>query len=539
MNRTFDRECESHNIGGLILHQRLKPVAALAAATALIAIVCASALGAEGSRNAAARSESEPVVWQGPELTAQLVPPAPSASSTPNIAPLDAASPQPGTSNAGATAAGTSAPANKQTPLLDGQSPTEELALPDATTGTEEQSQRRGVQPYGGGHPTDWPWGCGGSPYRTGPGLCDDWTVGPRWHITVDGLVMTRESTDLNALWNQMMANDLTGTVVDPTANPLVGLTPELEQFDHGPGGRITFTSQVARCTAYDVQAAYEGINDWNASIVFPKQTFDNVALPIPPNTTGDATGIDTEPGGPFPQEFQQRSLSYRSDLNSGELNFIPGVDPACRPFFGARFIRFSDEIQDQLNQETQPPLPGPLTTSITPGPAPPGTPIAVNDPIGPTYETDRLNIFHLQNNLMGFQLGMLFDSVQLTDRLAFEGFVSGGVYYNRVKYSNVMGVFTTQTFADNTRSTGFNDARTDASNIINNDARDLSEISYEAEASLTAVCRLNRCWALRAGYQVLWINHLHLADEAFLGNPEADSDLIFHGWHAGIECRR
>jgi hypothetical protein len=167
-------------------------------------------------------------------------------------------------------------------------------------------------------------------------------------------------------------------------------------------------------------------------------------------------------------------------------------------------------------------------------------TTVTVNDPIGPTSETDRLNLFHLQNNLMGFQIGLLHDTIQLNERFALEGFVSGGVYYNRVKYSNVMGVFTTQTFADNTRTTTFDDSRTDQSNIVNNDARDLSEISYEAEASITAICRLNKCWALRAGYQVLWINHLHLADQAYLGYPDSDSsDLLFHGWHAGIECRR
>ena len=34
----------------------------------------------------------------------------------------------------------------------------------------EGNGERRGVRPYGGGHPDDWPWGCGGSPFRNGPG---------------------------------------------------------------------------------------------------------------------------------------------------------------------------------------------------------------------------------------------------------------------------------------------------------------------------------------------------------------------------------
>ena len=153
------------------------------------------------------------------------------------------------------------------------------------------------------------------------------------------------------------------------------------------------------------------------------------------------------------------------------------------------------------------------------------------------TSETDRMNLYQLQNNLMGFQVGMLHDTIRLTDRFAIEGFLNAGVFYNQVKYSNVMDTFTTQTFADNTRISG--GSRVDDSKIVNNDTRDISEIYYMTEASVTAVCRLNKCWALRGGYQFMWMDHIHTADQAFLGNPNADSDLMFQGWHAGLECRR
>jgi len=358
--------------------------------------------------------------------------------------------------------------------------------------------------------------------------------------VTIDGMVMHREGTDLTALVAQMRANNtFMSGVVQPFVNPNdptgigaeeVGggttLPPASDNFHYAPGGRISFTSQVSRCAGYDVQAVYEGINDWNADVVFPKAALPAFALVIPPSP-------NTEPGPPFPEGFQQRSLHYRSNYNSGELNFLTNCDPEWRPFFGVRFIRFDDEINDSLNQERQIPLPGPSTTTAGIGP------VNVNDPIGPTFETDRMNLFHLENNLMGFQVGLLHDTIQLNERFAVEGFVSGGVYYNQVKYSNVMGVFTTQTFADNTRSTAFNDTRTDQSNIVNNDTRDLSEISYETEASLTGVCRLNKCWALRGGYQVLYITNLHTADAAFLGFNDQSQNLFFHGWHAGVECRR
>jgi hypothetical protein len=478
-----------------------------------------ASLAAESGGNEL-RYAVEPAAWQGPALTAQLVPPAGRDSITPGTtAPNTRSSPT--TPAPAEIITPSSTPKQSESPLLDGRLPAEELIPPVVSEGSSDAGNggHHAVEPYGGGHPTDWSWGCGGSPYRTGPGLCDNYRIGPRWHVTVDGLVMHREGTEMVPLAAQMVTNDSRGTAGDPA----------LTNFGYGPGGRVAFTSQVGNCTGYDVQAVYEGINNWDASIVFPKEALTVLPIVIPPSP-------NTEPGPPFPEGFEQRSLHYRSNMNSVELNWLPNHDSEWRPIFGARFIRFDDEISDSLNQEVQSPLPGPQTTFIGPA-VPPAVPI--NDPIGPTFETDRLNLFHLENNLMGFQVGLLHDTLQLNNRFAVEGVVNGGVYYNQVKYSNVMVVSTTQTFADNTRSTDINDARTDNSTIVNNDARDLSEISYEAEASLTGVCRLNRCWSLRAGYQMMWMNHIHTADAAFLGTGDFSRDLLFYGWHAGIECRR
>ena len=119
--------------------------------------------------------------------------------------------------------------------------------------------------------------------------MCDNYKVGPRWHITVDGIVMSREQTTL-ARWNSRCAIIILLSALGgdfPTAgNGGIGyaggtangagvdVTPQDENFHYGPGGRITFTSQVGRCTGYDVEAAYEGINNWNSSVVFPKEGF-------------------------------------------------------------------------------------------------------------------------------------------------------------------------------------------------------------------------------------------------------------------------
>jgi hypothetical protein len=498
------------------VHHRLKPIANALGAGLLLATLGAVSVAAEAGDNSLRRITVEPAAWNGPPRTAQLgPPPAPNATLPQmNPAPSEIVTPS-------------STPKQYESPLLDGKLPAEELLPPVVKEGSSGEGEHQPVQPYGGGHPTDWSWGCGGNPYRTGPGLCDNYKIGPRWHVTVDGLVMHREQTDLTALVAQMRADNTFMSGDGTAVGGGTDMPPESENFHYAPGGRVTFTSQISRCAGYDVQAVYEGINDWNADVVFPKEALPPFALVIPPSP-------NTEPGAPFPEGFQQRSLHYRSNFNSGELNFLTNCDPEFRPFFGVRFIRFDDEINDSLNQERQIPLPGPQT-----GVTVPGTIAGVSDPIGPTFETDRFNILHLQNNLMGFQIGLLHDTIQLNERFALEGFVSGGVYYNQVKYSNVMGIFTTQTFADNTRSAAINDARTDTSNIVNNDARDLAEISYATEASLTGVCRLNRCWALRGGYEMLYITNLHTADVAFLGFADQSQNLFFHGWHAGIECRR
>ena len=92
----------------------------------------------------------------------------------------------------------TQTPAQTPTPLLDDGAVEEELTPP----GGDDQSNSRTPwrQPVRRRSPRDWPWGCNGSPFRTGPGFCDTWEVGCRWDVAVDGIVMLREDADLAAL---------------------------------------------------------------------------------------------------------------------------------------------------------------------------------------------------------------------------------------------------------------------------------------------------------------------------------------------------
>jgi hypothetical protein len=391
-------------------------------------------------------------------------------------------------------------------PLLDESAPRDEYAVPPVAS--DLSPMRRGVKPYGGGHGGDWPWGCGGSPFRTGPGACDTWEVGCRWDVAVDGMVMLREDTDLLALEAIMRQNSAAGTV---------GLTPAYEQFDYTAGGRVWMTSKVPNCL-WQMHAGYEGFEEWNSSVVFPKLELD-----IPP------FAFPTEPAplppDPFPEGTEQRSLHYRSSLHSGELNIVRNCHPAWRPYCGVRYMKFDDEINDFLDQEAQPPIAGPRTTD--------------DNGIGPVSVTDRLNLFDIENNLIGFQVGVRHDLWRPNHRFAIEGFANSGVYYNHIKYTNFMGIFTTQEYADNTATLDDDESRIDFSDTANNDVREYDEIAYIAEASISGVCRLNKCWAARAGYQALWISNVHLAEDAFLGSDLEGRSLFFHGWHAGIEHRR
>jgi hypothetical protein len=375
-------------------------------------------------------------------------------------------------------------------PLLDNHSGEEELLLGnELCEGYPNGEGRRGVQPYGGGHPGDWPWGCGGSPFRTGPGMCDTYRVGPIWNVTADGLTMFREDANLDAI----SAQPFMPGIYDPPPPPYL-----TEQFDYAPGGRITFVGKYPPWVGWQGYAVYEGIEAWEAAVIYPKLSpIPTQGVPYPPNS------------------FEQRSIHYRSNMHSGELNVLRCKSSMWRPYCGVRYIKVDDEIRDQIDREVPPPLPSvnPVTIAFT----------------------DQLNLFDLENNLIGFQVGVRHDLWRINSRFSLEGYVNGGVYYNKIKYTNVMGSLTTQI----TSATATTAQSTSVSGAFNNDMTDLSEIAYVYEASLSGVCRLNKCWAMRAGYQVLWINGLHLAEDAYLDTDIETRSLLFRGWHAGIECRR
>lgn len=389
---------------------------------------------------------------------------------------------------------------------------------------------RRGVEPYGGGHKSDW-WGCGGSPYRTGPGACDNYRVGPIWNVNVDGMVMKREGTNLAQIWNETDGGFDDGSW-NPAEGPQQGIPELFEQFDWSAGGRIEVLGKHPKCAGYQILAAGEGIEKWEATIIYPKQTLLEINSTNP--QFGDANNAVNPPGitntdAIVYQVTSQRRVHYTSNLYAGELDIIHCQNPLLQPYCGVRYFRFNDQLRIEDDQNGL----GPIDLLDPP-------PIEV-------LTTDMSNIYDLQNDLFGFQLGLRHDLWRPNTRFAIEAFVNGGVYYNKIKYANYMSTTTVQQLGDvtpvnNVEANNFSGT----TNVVSNSnlaSANLAEIAYHYEASISGVCRLNKCWAMRAGYQVLMINGLRLADESFL-DPDIFLDngthsLLFQGWHAGIECRR
>jgi hypothetical protein len=169
--------------------------------------------------------------------------------------------------------------------------------------------------------------------------------------------------------------------------------------------------------------------------------------------------------------------------------------------------------------------------------------PLPGNPPAVPVITSDRLNLFDLDNNLVGVQWGLRRDLWKLGRRFSLHGFVNAGAYLNMAKRTNTMTTSTTQVIADNVAPPAMgdpiNESRLDVSLASNTVATELTEMAYLGEASLTGICRLNKCWALRCGYQVMWIEGLHLADDAFLTSQTDSQGLLFQGCHIGFEHRR
>lgn len=333
-------------------------------------------------------------------------------------------------------------------------------------------------------------WGCGGSPYRTGPGCGDHWPVGPRWRVVLDGLMLYREETDLAPLAAAV------GTTLDDA--------DQFENFDHGAGVRLMAAAFWPQCKNYELVMNYIGVEEWNANVVLPVESLPPVVGPPP------SVGID-----------ERRTLNYNSSLHALEINAQAVNDSVWKPYAGIRYFSLDETIEDRTRQ--YPTLPLQITEAA--------------------ITTSFLDAVEVENNLIGFQLGLRRDLWHVGRKVFVQGFVNGGMYCNLINREDTVRTTTTSTeiLEDDPATTDVDETgqvQTLSNSTGNRVKTERTEMSFVGEASVSLVWKINNCCALRSGYEVLVLNNVELADDAFLGNLES-RDLVFHGFTAGFEYRR
>ena len=266
-----------------------------------------------------------------------------------------------------------------------------------------------------------------------------------------------------------------------------LGATPTLvDQFDHALGGRLFLTAY--NDYGYGIQIGYEGANDWNATF------FD-------PNAASD------------------RTLNYETRLNSIEINFLTNAPYLWKFYSGFRYIEIDENLSDGTTVDK--PIPPPVSG---------GTPAA--------GFVDTTNQFLLENRLIGFQLGGRRDSWQLGKWLAIDTYANAGVYCNKFKRDDVTLTTTTIITGEDldTPETEFDIDTTETRTRVR---RDFADVAFAGEAGISGVARLNQCLSLRAGYQVLVVDGMGEALDAFFTPELVTSTVLYHGLQFGLEYRR
>ncbi len=267
-----------------------------------------------------------------------------------------------------------------------------------------------------------------------------------------------------------------------------LGVVPTLvDQFDHALGGRLFATAYNEY--GYGLQIGYEGANDWNGTFLFE------------PDATSD------------------RTLNYETRLNSLEINFLPRVPFLWKFYSGFRYIEIDENLYD---------------TTVVDKPIPP--PVSGGTAAAPFV--DNGNNFLLENRLIGFQLGGRRDSWQLGRWISIDTFANAGVYCNKFKRDDVTVTRTTIITGEDldTPEQEFDITTTEVQTRVR---RDFADVAFAGEAGISAVARLNQCLSLRGGYQVMVVDGMGEALDAFSTPQLVTSTVLYHGLQFGLEYRR
>lgn len=194
-----------------------------------------------------------------------------------------------------------------------------------------------------------------------------------------------------------------------------------------------------------------------------------------------------TDDGNPNTGESD---ITYESRFNSLEVDVLRRTDMPLKVFAGFRYVQLDEDFLD-VEQST-----------------------------GNDYQD--ANRTKATNRMPGFQIGVTRDAWQLNRWITIEPFGNVGGYLNDFKrefIEIVDGAYTTE-------------------------KNEFTEMAFIGEAGVTSVLRINRCLALRGGYQVIAFDGVGTALDASLaglnGQPTFDREtLIYHGARFGLEYQR
>ena len=351
------------------------------------------------------------------------------------------------------------------------------------------------------------------NPYGSYPGVgpnggysnYGDACCGPSWFcVAIDAVALTRDNDrDLN-----LTSDGITGPIVLGTSDT---------DFDYEAALRVTGRIQLSAVTNFE--ATYLGLLDWNQSA---RATSDNHGLYSIFSEFGTVPLVGV--GFRETDQATTHTLDYNSELESVETHFRRAwtTPKGCVHgswLLGARWIRVSDDFRHTT--DVLPHLNPFYLTGMPPMPTAQG-------PGNLDYR------IATENDLVGMQFGSQIGACILPG-LSVSGEAKLGVYANQVDQNT------------------FVDGSPNPTPAIN-DLQSSTEFAYGTDVRASAIWQLSPLMKVRAGYEALFLSGLATGAGSFSTdlpltsvssgdvsgstqfNLEDDEDLIYHGFHLGLE---
>jgi hypothetical protein len=225
------------------------------------------------------------------------------------------------------------------------------------------------------------------------------------------------------------------------------------------------------------------------ADVEFRYFGVEQATATLGPVFSADGIALNVPDDDPLLEPISAK-MTGASSLQSFELNVRRNVSPRFTWLAGLRYISFRDAMG-----------------------------LVAGDPTLTNYGSV---MFGAQNNLYGLQIGadaILWDNGR---RFRVESAIKAGVYANGA-------------------STSLDGRSTDPNDEAFSFRFGRDRTSFVGDLSVTGVYQLNRWWAIRAGYQFLWLSSVAVGSMQFHNFdaglvPNTSATVMFHGALVGLE---